>query len=553
MTHVEKAGGTLKRSQGRAQDSRSQEKTQQEYESRADGRFQWAKNPRMKGKQMIFGRKNVGTALILFTAMLLLVACGGKQLKIEPISKSENPIDLVNQLGNDLKNARDNQVNILAPGWFAKSEESFLKARKRLDAGDEISEILLNVSYGRAELLRADEMAQLSKTALGEVIKSRDEARAAGAESLGEDYIEVEEQFLEMTRAIEDNNLDWAHRNKEKVNRSYRQLELQAIKKHNLEGAGKLIRQAEKDGAKKIAPKTLALAQETLREADAYISEHRSEKENVQKRGRYAFYEARRLLNVTKQSQKFQTMKPEEITLWAEKILYRTTRKLSAPDRRDEAFDTQVDKIIDSIGALQNDYELITNKVEIQRAEMETMQKQIALLEERARELQDSEELLAREEKDTRERLEAERRFQQIFHEIQAEFVPTEAEVYKQGDRLFIRLKAIQFPVGKDIIMPRNYPLLRKVQRAILAFDKPNVLIEGHTDSTGAEAMNEELSERRAQAVLEYFVANGTLPKERIIADGYGSKRPLAPNETEDGRAINRRIDVIISPIQKAR
>jgi outer membrane protein OmpA-like peptidoglycan-associated protein len=508
----------------------------------------------MKGKQMIFGRKNVGTALILFTAVLLLVACGGKQLKVEPISKSENPIDLVNQLGNDLKNARDNQVDILAPGWFAKAEESFLKARKRLDAGDEISEILLNVSYGRAELLRAEEMAQLSKTALREVIKSRDEARAAGAESLGGDYIEVEEQFLEMTRAIEDNNLDWAHRNKEKVNRSYRQLELQAIKKHNLEGAGKLIRQAEKDGARKIAPKTLALAQEILREADAYISEHRSEKENVQKRGRDAFFEARRLLNVTKQSQKFQTMEPEEITLWVEKILYRTTRKLTAPDRRDEAFDTQVEKILDSIGALQNDYELITNKVAIQQAEMETMQKQIALLEERARELQDAEERLAREEKGTRERLEAERRFQQVFHEIQAEFEPTEAEVfYKQGDRLFIRLKAIQFPVGKDIIMPRNYPLLSKVQRAILAFDEPNVLIEGHTDSTGSEAMNEELSERRAQAVREYFVANGTLPQERIIADGYGSRRPLAPNETEEGRAINRRIDVVISPSQKAR
>jgi OOP family OmpA-OmpF porin len=511
-------------------------------------------NSKIKGKQMIFVRKNVERTLILFTAVLLLVACGGKQLKVEPISKSEDPIDLVNQLGNDLKNARDNQVDILAPDWFAKAEESFLKARKRLDAGDEISKILLNVSYGRAELLRAEEMAQLSKTALHEVIKSRDEARAAGAESLGGDYIEVEEQFLEMTRAIEDNNLDWAHRNKEKVNRSYRQLELRAIKKHNLEGAGKLIRQAEANGARKIAPKTLALAQETLREADTYISEHRSEKEKVQKRGRYVFFEARRLLSVMKQSQKFQTMEPEEITLWAEKVLYRTTRKLSAPDRRDEAFDTQVEKILDSISALKNDYESITNKVAIQQAEMETMQKQIALLEERARELQDAKERLAREEKGTRERLGAEKRFQQVFHKIQTEFEPTEAEVYKQGDRLFIRLKAIQFPVGKDIIMPRNYPLLKKVQLAILAFDEPNVLIEGHTDSTGSEAMNEELSVRRAQAVREYFVANGTLPQERIIADGYGSRRPLAPNETEEGRAINRRIDVvIISPSQKAR
>jgi OOP family OmpA-OmpF porin len=510
-----------------------------------------SKNSRMKGKQMIFERKNVGAALILFSVLLLLVSCGGKQLQVEPISKSENPKDLVHQLSNDLKIARDNQVNILAPDWFVKAEVSFLKAKENLDAGEENSEVLLNVSYGRAELLRAEEMAQLSRTILGEVIKSRDEARAAGAESLGEDYNEVEEQFLEMTRAIEDNNLDWVHRNKENINRAYRQLELQAIKKHNLEGAGKLIQQAEEDGARKVAPKTLALAQDIFKEADAYISEHRSEKESVQKRGRDAFFEARRLLNVTKQSQKFQAMEPEEITLWIEKILYRTTRKLFAPDRRDEAFDTQVDKILDSIGALQNEYELTINKMAIQKAEMDAMQKQIVSLEERGKELQNTEERLAREEKNARERLEAERGFQQLFREIQAEFEPTEAEVYKQGNRLFIRLKAIQFPVGQDIILSRNYRLLRKVQRAILAFDDPKVLIEGHTDSTGSEATNEELSQRRAQAVLEYFVANGTLPQERIVADGYGSRKPLAPNETEEGRAINRRIDVVISPGQQ--
>ncbi|MCJ7809346.1 MAG: OmpA family protein, partial [Desulfobulbaceae bacterium] len=61
------------------------------------------------------------------------------------------------------------------------------------------------------------------------------------------------------------------------------------------------------------------------------------------------------------------------------------------------------------------------------------------------------------------------------------------------------------------------------------------------------------LSERRAQAVREYFAANGSVPQEKIVAKGYGSRKPLAPNETEEGRAINRRIDVVISPSQKAR
>jgi OOP family OmpA-OmpF porin len=501
-----------------------------------------------KGNQMIFGRKGFGKALILVMAVSLLGSCGGKQLKVETISKSEDPVALVNQLDNQLKNAQENQVDILAPGWFAKAKGSSQEARKKLEAGDEISEILLNISYGRAQLQRGEELALLSRTVLGDVIKARDDALAAGADSLGPDYNRVEEQFLKITGAIEKNNLDWADRNKESVNQAYRQLELQAIKENSLGEARKLIQQAENEGAKKISPEALALAQSTLKDADAYISEHRYEKEMVQKKGKDASFEARRLLNVIQQSRKFQKMQPEEITLWAEMLIYTITKRLSAPDIRDEAFETQVGNILDSIEALQEDHQLITNKVTTQQAQMESMQKQIVFLEQRERELQNAKERLAREERDTRKRLEAEKSFQQLFHRIQAEFGPTEAEVYKQGDRLVIRLRAMHFPVGKDIILSSNYPLLGKVQRAILAFDKPDVVIEGHTDSTGSKAVNEKLSEQRAQAVREYLVANGTLPQERITAVGYGSRWPLAPNETEEGRAINRRIDVMIIP-----
>ena len=60
--------------------------------------------------------------------------------------------------------------------------------------------------------------------------------------------------------------------------------------------------------------------------------------------------------------------------------------------------------------------------------------------------------------------------------------------------------------------------------------------------------MNEHLSHQRAESVRDYIVANGTLSEDKVVAIGYGSKRPLASNETLEGRAINRRIDVIISP-----
>ena len=125
-------------------------------------------------------------------------------------------------------------------------------------------------------------------------------------------------------------------------------------------------------------------------------------------------------------------------------------------------------------------------------------------------------------------------------------FARDQAEVYKQADNLVIRLKAMRFPIGKDLIMPENYQLLSIVRNAIRAFGEPDVVIEGHTDSTGSAAVNALLSKKRAEAVRQYFIANGTLNEDQVTSIGYGSERPLAPNDTPEGRAINRRIDVVI-------
>jgi outer membrane protein OmpA-like peptidoglycan-associated protein len=207
---------------------------------------------------------------------------------------------------------------------------------------------------------------------------------------------------------------------------------------------------------------------------------------------------------------------------------------------RDRDFETQVENILGSITALRKDRQFMMAKVKAKQAENEAMKKQLNSLEGHTR-----------EEQAKKERLAAEKQFNQLFNEVQRSFRPDEAEVYKQGNRLVVRLKAIQFPIGKHFIMPNNYALLSKVQRAIRTFGEPNVIIEGHTDSTGANELNEHLSQQRAEAVRAYFVANGTLTDRRIVAVGYGSKRPLASNATAKGRAINRRIDLIIVPSQK--
>ena len=481
-------------------------------------------------------RKKIGIAAVLTAAVCFLGACAGKALKMEPVATSESPVEQVNRLDKDIGNARNNQLNVLAPTWFSKAETSLYEAKKGLGLEAELSEILKNVAYGRAHLQRAKEVGNLVRTELSGVIKARDLARAAGATNLGGDYAEAEEQFLELTKAIEKNNLRWAQKNRVKVIRTFDELELRAIK-GVLDEIRKLINEAEKSGAKKNAPNTFKVAQDKLRDVDAFISEHRYQKQKIHEQVNEALFQARRLLQVIQQSKKIQTMQPEQITLWFEGMLYRTAKKLSAPDMRDQTFETQVENILGSVTALREDHEFMVRKVKTQQADLEYMHIQIATLEGKTR-----------KEQAAKERLAAERRFQQLFSEVQGYFSPEEAEVYKQGNRLVIRLRGIQFPVGKDFIMPSNYALLSKVQRAIRTFGEPDVIIEGHTDSTGSDAINEHLSQQRAEAVREYFVANWTLTYDAISAIGYGSEQPLASNETAEGRAINRRIDVLIMP-----
>lgn len=476
--------------------------------------------------------------LIIFSLMICCIAsCAGSKLEIEPIALSENPKEQVNRLDNALSNARKNQVNVLSPTWFEKAEGSFSVAKETLESGGEISKIIENVALGQAQIKRALEIADRSRRQLSDVIKARDLARNAGATNQVESYVEIESKFLDLTEAIEDDNMDWAEKNKDKVTQDFRRLELQAIKLNTIGQVKKLIEQAEQEKAEKQVPRTLHETKLTYRHADRYIAKHRYDEQEIQSQANEALFQARRLIQLNKESKRLQTMNPEELTLWVEKILHGITKQLPAPDMRNESFDIQYQNIIGSIAAVQKDHEFMVNKVKEQRAEMDEMNRKIASLEGKTR-----------EEQAEKERLAAEKKFQQLFVEVQNFFKPEEAEVYKKGNQLILRLRGIQFPVGSYALMPNNYELLSKVQRTIRVFGEPHVMIEGHTDSTGSDAVNEQLSQQRAESVRQYLINNESLPAKNIVSVGYGSTRPLASNKTEKGRAINRRIDLIIIP-----
>ena len=473
--------------------------------------------------------------LIFLSAGIL--SCGGSQLKVEPLAKNQSPAELIQKLEKDVTSARQDQVNVLAPDWYARSESSLKAAKQELQKGGELSDILEYVAEGQAQLLTARDKSQLSRSVLPKAIRNRELARAAGAPTLGQDYAEVEAKFLNLTRAVEKDNISYAKNRRERVATDFRRLEIRAIKVRTIGEVRSLLQKAKREKTYKIAPKTYQQAQQKLVAADEFISKNPYAKEEMRRKAQAALFSAKRHLEIARQARQLAAMQPEPTALMFEKNLQAIASKLQAPDMRDRNFSTQVENIIGSVAALQYERTAMLEKASDQQKVSDQLQVRLSELEGKTK-----------AEQSAKERLLAEKQFNELFEKVRTYFEPKEAEVYKREGQLVIRLKAMAFPVGQSIIQPKNYALLSKVQRAVRTFDDVDLIIEGHTDSTGSEEVNELLSEQRADAVRQYLVANETLAFDKIIAVGYGSSRPLASNKTKKGRAINRRIDLIITP-----
>jgi outer membrane protein OmpA-like peptidoglycan-associated protein len=127
------------------------------------------------------------------------------------------------------------------------------------------------------------------------------------------------------------------------------------------------------------------------------------------------------------------------------------------------------------------------------------------------------------------------------------------AEVRQEERGLVVTLPgSIYFEVNKAVIQPAMRSRLTEIARAMATAGDSAVLIEGHTDSDGANEYNLELSRLRAEAVRSVLVAGG-VPPERIQTLGYGETRPVASNTSASGKAQNRRVEIVLQGAAVAR
>ncbi len=132
--------------------------------------------------------------------------------------------------------------------------------------------------------------------------------------------------------------------------------------------------------------------------------------------------------------------------------------------------------------------------------------------------------------------------------ELNAQLVNDDITVTNAGDRLIITLpEDITFDVDSFTVRPTLESDLQRVANNLLNYPNSSVEVIGHTDNTGDATYNQGLSERRATAVTSVLV-NGGVPSNRLTAYGQGENAPVATNGTPEGRALNRRVDILVLP-----
>jgi outer membrane protein OmpA-like peptidoglycan-associated protein len=122
--------------------------------------------------------------------------------------------------------------------------------------------------------------------------------------------------------------------------------------------------------------------------------------------------------------------------------------------------------------------------------------------------------------------------------------------VQRHQNDLAITMKSdVLFDTGSSMIKPGGYDEIARIAAILNRYPETRVTVEGHTDSKGAESYNMRLSEERARAVSDSLTARG-VDGSRLTTVGLGPSRPIASNNTEAGRQLNRRVTLWVTPIE---
>ncbi|MCK5146548.1 OmpA family protein [bacterium] len=442
-----------------------------------------------------------------------------------------------------LKQANGSTANRLSPTLYAKGLEAYQKAEKEFNSGKNLDKIRTQLRASVQFFQDAIKASKLVNERLATTLKARSDADMAGtAEYAGDEWQNAENKFNEAAKKMERGDLDGAQEKAGEAERYYRKAELIAVKANFLDETRSLLEVADKNKVEKLAPLTLARARELLQTAEVELEKNRYDTDYPRSLAKQAKYEVKHALYLAETINTFRKneLTIEDLLLLSEKPLEDIAGVIGLLARFDNGYNQITVLIKNYIQDLEEKHNIAQQEITDKRQQLKMAQAQVDEL---------TEELggITREKSKLAKEIEAQNQLRSKYEEIGKTFTKEEAQVRRTPENnLIIRLIGLNFKSGKAEIDSKYFGLLAKVKKAVNIFPNCSIQIEGHTDSFGGDKMNQELSQKRADAVCNYLLANMNLIESRIISRGFGETKPIANNETKAGRTRNRRIDILL-------
>jgi OmpA-OmpF porin, OOP family len=476
-------------------------------------------------------------------ALIIIIACL-TTLFVANATGQEVKTVLFQDANKSMSAAREAHADLLAPKNFEKAMKYYKEAEDKLKKGENLDDIRKNLRESSAYFQKALEATKIAEVTFPNSIKARKDAKyTEAAKFSSKRWTEAEKKFNEAAIKLEDGDLNESKKKADEAEKLYRHAELETIAINYLQGSRELLKQADKLKVKDHAPKTLQQAQQLVNQAEKELNENRYDNDVARSLAQRANYEAKHaiyLANTIKQM-KDNDQSWEDLMLASEKPL----RQIAEISNLSPSFDTGLGKTTDAIIKYVTIYQ---DSVIILNQDLAWYNQELYLRLSRIEELEKQFGSQVQEKSALTQQIARQAKTRELFNKIDDSFSPEEARIFREGDDIIIRLVGLTFPSAKSTIEQKSFGLLTKVLDASNSFPECTISVLGHTDSYGGDAQNLQLSKERAEAVKQYIIANSNIVDSQIKAIGYGESKPIATNETEAGRAANRRVDVVIHP-----
>lgn len=450
------------------------------------------------------------TSIGVFLVVLITACASTPKLSQEQVLSQNQQIA---SLDKGLKDARARGADYLAPEGYKAAAAQLDRALSEAASGRSDAANTA-ARAGLSGLKKVNSDVGKSKDLLREVLAARTQAMKAGAATLyKQDTADLEAGLRKTTAMVEQGRLEDVKKRRPKLIAGYEQLELISLKEGMVDTAKATLEKAEQNRASKYAPKTYKQAEEELALALSVLDADRTKTDKANVHAARAKWLAERSIAITELIKDFdrRDYTREDVVLWYQAQL----SEIAEPLGKDLPFDSPNRTVV--LGMQSSVKELIEQRDDTAVARSQYEQ-ELSLTEEQ----------------------------KGAIDKVEAMFTAAEANVYQQRNNVLISAHGLRFPPGGSELEAENFVLLNKIIKSIDIFPSSAIRVSGHTDSTGGDAVNMKLSEERAGKVARFLIEVGGIAAGRISISGYGASRPVASNETADGRASNRRVEILI-------